>query len=139
MGVSLSDNFLGLESPSCDYESARFALLPIPYDATTSFAPGTRDGPRAVIAASLTPFWLSIGSELIGGSADTGGLSWIPETSAKQLYSVLTTLAGGGGTPLLALSLVLVSGGLVVAAATWLRCSPTTTQSDRYSARRRVV
>ena len=73
----------------------------------------------AVIAASLTPFWLSIWSGLIGGSADTGGLSWIPETSAKQLYSVLTTLAGGGGTPLLALSLVLVSGGLVVAATTW--------------------
>ena len=73
----------------------------------------------AVIAGSLTPFWLSIGSGLIGGSVDTGGLSWIPATSAKQLSSVLTTLAGGGGTPLLALSLVLVAGGLVVAATTW--------------------
>ncbi|MCH8185413.1 MAG: glycosyltransferase family 39 protein [Chloroflexi bacterium] len=73
----------------------------------------------AVIVAALTPFWLSIGSGLIGGPRDIGGLSWIPETSAKQLYSVLTTLAGGGGTPLLALSLVLVSGGLIVAATTW--------------------
>jgi len=73
----------------------------------------------AVIAASLAPFWLTIGNGLIGGSGGTGGLSWIPETSAKQFYSVLTTLAGGGGTPLLALSLVLVSGGLVVAATTW--------------------
>ena len=57
MGVSLSDNFLGLESPSCEYESACFAVLPIPYDATTSFAPGTRDGPRAVIAASQQVEW----------------------------------------------------------------------------------
>lgn len=73
----------------------------------------------SVIAASLTPLWLSIGSGLIRGSGNAGGLSWIPETSAKQLYSVLTTLAGGGGTPLLALSLVLVSGGLVIAATTW--------------------
>ena len=46
----------------------------------------------AVIAGSLTPFWLSTGSGLIGGSVDTGGLSWIPATSAKQLSSVLTTL-----------------------------------------------
>lgn len=46
------DNFLGLDARSSDYRSARFAVLPIPYDATTSYAVGTRDGPRAVITAS---------------------------------------------------------------------------------------
>lgn len=46
------DNFLGLPAQDADYNSARFAILPIPYDATTSFGVGTREGPRAIITAS---------------------------------------------------------------------------------------
>lgn len=34
------------------YDRARFAVLPVPYDATTSYQPGTRKGPEAIIAAS---------------------------------------------------------------------------------------
>lgn len=52
MSDSVPDNFLGLPSPDCDYKSAKFAVLPIPYDATTSFAVGTREGPRCIITAS---------------------------------------------------------------------------------------
>ncbi len=52
MSHSVPDNFLGLDPKEADYESARFAVLPIPYDATTSFGAGTRDGPRAIITAS---------------------------------------------------------------------------------------
>ncbi len=46
------DNFLGLPHEDADYNGARFAVLPIPYDATTSYGVGTRDGPRAIISAS---------------------------------------------------------------------------------------
>lgn len=46
------DNFLGLEPALADYRKARFACLPVPYDATTSFGVGTREGPRAIITAS---------------------------------------------------------------------------------------
>ncbi len=49
---SPSSNFLGLESPHGDYETARFAVLPIPYDSTTSYLTGTRGGPDAILAAS---------------------------------------------------------------------------------------
>lgn len=52
MADFVPDNFLGLPSPYCDYDKARFAVLPIPYDATTSFAVGTREGPRCIITAS---------------------------------------------------------------------------------------
>jgi agmatinase len=52
MSASVPDNFLGLPAPHNAYVSARFAVLPIPYDATTSFGVGTREGPRAVITAS---------------------------------------------------------------------------------------
>ncbi|MFQ5424057.1 MAG: agmatinase [Phycisphaerae bacterium] len=46
------DNFLALDSPAADYRTARYAILPIPYDATVTFQSGTRHGPRAVITAS---------------------------------------------------------------------------------------
>lgn len=52
MADAAPDNFLGLDPRTADYRTARFAVLPVPYDATTSFSPGTRDGPRAIISAS---------------------------------------------------------------------------------------
>lgn len=46
------DNFLGLSRRDANLATAHFLILPIPYDATTSFGVGTRDGPRAIITAS---------------------------------------------------------------------------------------
>ena len=44
--------FLGLPPELSDYATARAVLLPVPYDATTSYRAGTRDGARAIIDAS---------------------------------------------------------------------------------------
>ncbi len=52
MSASVPDNFLGLDESAATYHSARYAVLPIPYEATTSFGGGTRLGPRAIITAS---------------------------------------------------------------------------------------
>jgi agmatinase len=52
MSATMPDRFLGLDDREADYRTARFAVLPIPYDATTTFSAGARDGPRAIIAAS---------------------------------------------------------------------------------------
>ena len=49
---SIPNNFLGLDAKLADYDKARFAVLPIPYDCTTSYMPGTRNGPAAIITAS---------------------------------------------------------------------------------------
>ena len=49
---TLPNNFLGLERRYAAYDAARFAVLPVPYDATTSFQGGTRNGPAAIIEAS---------------------------------------------------------------------------------------
>jgi agmatinase len=46
------DNFLGLTKRDSDYRTARYAVLPVPYDATTSFQTGSRWGPRTIITAS---------------------------------------------------------------------------------------
>jgi agmatinase len=50
--MHVPDNFLGLPAEDAAYERARFAVLPIPYDLSTSFVSGAREGPRAIIAAS---------------------------------------------------------------------------------------
>src|SRR6516164_9366492 len=43
--------FGGLPGPD-DFDAARVAILPIPLDRTTSYVPGTRTGPREILAAS---------------------------------------------------------------------------------------
>src|SRR4030042_5712729 len=45
-------NFAGLSSPYADFETAKVVILPIPYDSTTEWHSGTREGPMAIIDAS---------------------------------------------------------------------------------------
>jgi agmatinase len=45
-------NFLGLPEDVSEPGRARGWLLPIPYEATTSYGAGTREGPAAILAAS---------------------------------------------------------------------------------------
>ncbi|HET8628307.1 MAG TPA: agmatinase [Thermomicrobiales bacterium] len=47
-----SRTFLGLPPDQPGYAAARAAILPVPYDATTSYRAGARDGARAIIEAS---------------------------------------------------------------------------------------
>lgn len=51
------DNFLGIEGRPSEYKHARYAVLPVPYEATVSFQGGTRYGPRAIISASQEVEW----------------------------------------------------------------------------------
>ena len=45
-------NFLALDPQQSCLESARAVLVPVPYDSSTSFRGGARDGPNAIIDAS---------------------------------------------------------------------------------------
>ena len=45
-------NFAGISPPYSDWESSRVIVLPVPYDSTTDWRSGARDGPRAIIDAS---------------------------------------------------------------------------------------
>lgn len=45
-------NFAGLEEELSDFGKARVVVLPVPYDSTVCYAPGTRNGPHAIISAS---------------------------------------------------------------------------------------
>lgn len=43
----------GLEPEFCDYDKSKYVILPVPYDSTTSYKVGTREGPAAIINASM--------------------------------------------------------------------------------------
>lgn len=45
-------NFLALEKKYSNYKNAKYCILPIPYERTTSYGKGTQFGPEAVIKAS---------------------------------------------------------------------------------------
>ncbi|HUU45534.1 MAG TPA: agmatinase [Acidobacteriota bacterium] len=45
-------NFLGLSPEEAAYDTARVVVVPVAYDATTSYRAGTKYGPAAIIAAS---------------------------------------------------------------------------------------
>ncbi|MGM0599387.1 MAG: agmatinase [Candidatus Rifleibacteriota bacterium] len=45
-------NFLGLPEEDANYEDARAVIIPVPYDSTTSYRAGTREGPAAILMAS---------------------------------------------------------------------------------------
>lgn len=51
---TVPNNFLGLDKSLSTYATSRVAVLPIPYEATTSYGKGTRRGPAAMIKASQT-------------------------------------------------------------------------------------
>jgi agmatinase len=45
-------NFCGLKDELAAWEQARAVIIPVPYDLTTTYMPGTRQGPHAIIRAS---------------------------------------------------------------------------------------
>jgi len=48
----MADNFLDLEEEFASLDTARFVVLPIPYDSTASYLKGSAKAPSAIIAAS---------------------------------------------------------------------------------------
>jgi agmatinase len=53
MSISIPYNFGGLEEEFLDYEKSRIAILPIPFDKTSSWIKGSNKGPKAIIEASM--------------------------------------------------------------------------------------
>lgn len=47
-----SRNFMHLDDEQSAFETARVVVVPVPFDATTCYRPGTREGPQAIIDAS---------------------------------------------------------------------------------------
>ena len=59
-------NFGGLPEEFTDYKKAQVAIVPVPFDLTTSWISGTRNGPKALIEASgyMELYDIETGSEV---------------------------------------------------------------------------
>ena len=51
------ENFAGLSSPFSDYKTAKFVVVPVPYDATSSWVHGAECGPEKLLEASVQLEW----------------------------------------------------------------------------------
>jgi len=93
-------NFAGISPPYSDWENSRVVVLPVPYDSTTDWRSGTRDGPQAIIDASqyLELYDLELEQEIYKVGIHT--LPEVqpdvssPENMAQRVYTVAKELLG---------------------------------------------
>jgi len=69
-------NFAGLFPPYGDFQTAAVTILPVPYDSTTEWHSGTRNGPKTIIEASYYLEWFDIE---LGREIHTCGIHTLPE------------------------------------------------------------
>ncbi|MCB9762903.1 MAG: agmatinase family protein [Alphaproteobacteria bacterium] len=100
--ASLDDGLYGLGD---DPETAGVVVIPVPVQATTSYRRGTRDGPEAVLAASLQVDL----TDRECGDAWRGGIAMVPLADCPVAAwdraveaDALAVIAAGGATPALA-------------------------------------
>ncbi len=100
--LSQPGNFAGLPPAYSDFKSSRVTVLPVPYDSTTEWHSGTRNGPRSIIDASYYLEWFDIelGRELYSMGISTlpnlEPLMDSPEAMAGRVYSAAESLLDEG-------------------------------------------
>ncbi len=82
MTSNFSFNFLGLPPPYSDFKKAKFVILPVPYEQTTTFKSGTKNGPQAIISASRE---VELFDEELEFEAHSVGISTLQELEVTAL------------------------------------------------------
>lgn len=72
---SLPNNFGLLEADASDYETSRVAVLPVPFERTTSYGKGTTGGPAGILRASQS---MELYDEELGCEPCTQGIATLP-------------------------------------------------------------
>ncbi len=97
--------FLGLAPEECRLDDARVAIIPAPFDQTTSYLPGTRFGPAAILEASRQ---VEFYDEELGTEPHRIGIATLeeieiepgdPAASLARLEAVAAMAAGRGIVP----------------------------------------
>jgi agmatinase len=98
-------NMFGLEGTN--YEKSRVVILPVPYDATTTYKAGARDGPHAIITASRQ---VELFNEEVGKEISKIGIFTLdelapnlnsPEENAKWIEKEVGLILEEGKLPVL--------------------------------------
>jgi agmatinase len=96
MSVSVPYNFGGLTGKYPHYENSKIAVLPVPFDKTSSWLTGSDRGPKAIIEASMNMelYDLETGSEVYKNGVFTSEeiLSNSPEEMIERVYTKVTEL-----------------------------------------------
>jgi agmatinase len=74
----LPHNFLGLDERASDFTTSKVVILPVPYEATTSFGGGTGNGPAAIIEASR---YIELYDQELDAEPADVGISTLPSLS----------------------------------------------------------
>jgi agmatinase len=98
----LPANFAGLTSPYSDPAFAKVVVVPVPYDSTSEWHGGSRDGPRAIIEASryLELYDTELDSQICEVGIHTfheiEPVLSSPEGMAERVYQITKTLVENG-------------------------------------------
>lgn len=91
-------NFAALPSQYTDFETSKVVILPVPYDSTTDWRSGSRDGPMAIIDASQ---YLELYDEELDRESYLVGIHTLPELqpsmrgpeeTVERVYNVASDL-----------------------------------------------
>lgn len=75
-------SFLGLPPPYSDFKKSKFVILPVPYEQTTTFKAGTKNGPQAIISASRE---VELFDEELEFEPHTGGIATLQDMEVTAL------------------------------------------------------
>ncbi len=82
--------FLGVRGRHAFYRSARFAVLPVPYDKTATYLKGTAGGPAALVDASAQ---VELYDEVLGLETYRAGVATLPALDVRDLAPEAMTRA----------------------------------------------
>lgn len=103
LGWELPHGFLGLDEEAASFDDARAVILPVPYEATTSYGGGARSGPRALLEASR---YIELYDQELDAAPSTVGIHTLPAleltregpgaamTELGEAYATLLDAAG---------------------------------------------
>jgi agmatinase len=100
-------NFGALDAEWSGWEDSRFVVLPVPYDATTTWRGGTREGPAAIIDASMNMelFDRELGREIAASGIFTSDEvepdARGPEFMAQRVRDVTAQVLAAGKIPIM--------------------------------------
>jgi agmatinase len=88
--------FGGLLPEPCPFDESAAVILPVPFDRTTSYVPGTRNGPRELLVASAQ---VELWDEELGVDVHGHGMFTLPELdlSACHMDDAMATLTRVAG------------------------------------------
>ncbi|MBE0556370.1 MAG: agmatinase [Proteobacteria bacterium] len=90
-------NYGGIDSAYTAYEKAKFVVVPVPYDLTSTYQSGSRRGPGAILEASAN---MELYDEELGQETYLAGIHTLPPLDAdargpeEMVNSVRRTIAG---------------------------------------------